>query len=96
MLCTRVYISQGVGVFSWFLANHENEHWATMNIAFRCFRGTSKYYICYHSNVSHDPYSMGIHVYVDSNWARDVNIRRSTSGYVFMIFGWVVTWMSNQ
>ena len=33
-------------------------------------------------------------VYVD--WARDLDCRRSTSGYVFKLFGGAISWMSKR
>ena len=37
---------------------------------------------------------LGVHGFVDSDWARDVDGRRSTSGYVFKLFGEEISWMS--
>ena len=31
-----------------------------------------------------------------TDWARDMDQRRSTSGYVFILFGGVVSWMSKK
>jgi hypothetical protein len=33
---------------------------------------------------------------VDYDWAEDVDRRRSTNGYVFQVFGGVMSWMSKQ
>jgi len=40
--------------------------------------------------------SLDIHGFVDADWARDLDQRRSTSGYVFNLFGGVVSWMSKK
>jgi hypothetical protein len=37
-----------------------------------------------------------IQVYVDYDWVGDVDRRRSTSIYVFLLFGGAVSWMSKQ
>ena len=34
--------------------------------------------------------------FVDADWARDLDQRRSTSGYVFSLFGGAVIWMSKR
>ena len=34
--------------------------------------------------------------YIDSDWARDVEIRKSTSGYVFHLGSNVVSWFSKK
>jgi len=39
---------------------------------------------------------LDIHGFVDVDWARDLDQRRSTSGYVFNLFGGVVSWMSKK
>jgi hypothetical protein len=37
---------------------------------------------------------VNVHGFVDINWARDMDRRRSTSGYVFKMFGGEINWMS--
>ena len=37
---------------------------------------------------------LDIHGFVDENWARDMDRRISTSGYVFNLFGGAISWMS--
>ena len=37
-----------------------------------------------------------IHCFIDANWVGDLDCRRSTSGYVFNLFGGVVSWMSKR
>ena len=37
-----------------------------------------------------------IHGFVDADWARDLNRRRSTNGYVFNMFGGAISWISKR
>jgi hypothetical protein len=37
-----------------------------------------------------------IHVFVDTDWAGDLDRRRSTSGYVFNLFGGAISWMRKR
>ena len=37
-----------------------------------------------------------IHGFVDADWARDLDRTRSTSGYVFNLFGEAISWMSKR
>jgi phosphoribosyl-AMP cyclohydrolase len=37
-----------------------------------------------------------IHGFVDVGWAGDLDRRRSTSGYVFNLFGGAISWMSKR
>ena len=59
-------------------------------------RGTSYYSIFYHGNSFGALYSVCIHGFVDLDWASDINSRRSTSGYVFTVFGGAISWMSKR
>ena len=59
-------------------------------------RGTSDYSLCYHGKSSGAPHSVCIHGFVDSDWAGDIDRRRSTSGYVFTMFGGAISWMSKR
>jgi len=61
---------------------------------FRYLRGTSEYSIFYHGNVSVPLYSTDIHGFMDSDWAGDIDNRRSTSAYVFTLFDGAISWMS--
>ena len=39
---------------------------------------------------------LDVHGFVDADWARDLDHRRSTSGYVFSLFGGAISWMSKK
>jgi hypothetical protein len=39
---------------------------------------------------------LNVHVFVDADWAGDMDQRRSTTGYVFKMFGGAINWMSKQ
>ena len=51
--------------------------------------------ICYQGRVGPDKV-LDVHGFVDVDWARDLDHRRSTSGYVFNLFGGVISWMSKK
>jgi len=93
MVCTRPTISQVVGVLSRFMTNPRREHWAAVKRVFGYLWDTSEYSICYHNDGLGDPHLMDIHVYVDSDWAWNVYRRISMNGYIFQLFGGVVSWM---
>ena len=46
--------------------------------------------------VTRNEHSLDIQGYVDSEWAGDVDRRRSTSAYVFTLFGGAISWMSKR
>eukprot|EP00253_Pinus_taeda_P026067 PITA_26067 len=62
---------------------------------FRYLCGTSDYGLCYQGRLGLDRL-LDICGFVDANWAGDFDQRRSTSGYVFNLFGGVVSWMSKK
>ncbi|XP_059076723.1 secreted RxLR effector protein 161-like [Cryptomeria japonica] len=96
MVCTRPYITQAVGVQSWFMANPKRVRWDAVKRVFRYLRGTSEYSLCFYGNPTGPQHSLSICGYVDSNWTGDIDNRRSISGYVFRLFGGVVSWMSKR
>lgn len=96
MVYTRLDIAQVVGVLSQFMANLGWVHWDAIKSVFKYLRGTLGYSICYHWNSSGAPHLVCIHGFVDSDWVGDVDRRRSTSAYVFTMFGGAISWMSKR
>eukprot|EP00253_Pinus_taeda_P019467 PITA_19467 len=95
VVCTRLDITHAVGVLSKFMSKPGKEHWTIVKQAFRYLRGTSDYGFCYQGRPGLDRV-LDIHGFVDANWVGDLDQRRSTSGYVFNLFGGVVSWMSKK
>ncbi|GLJ29753.1 hypothetical protein SUGI_0587340 [Cryptomeria japonica] len=96
MVCTRLDIAQAAGVLSRYMSNPGRVHWDAVKRVFRYLKGTSEYSLCYHGNSVADMASLDIHGYVDSDWAGDIDSRRSTSAYVFTLFGGAISWMSKR
>ena len=88
MVCTRLNISHAVGVVSRYMANPGKEHWLAVKWVLRYLRGTSDYCITYNRS------SEFVCGYVDSDFAGDLDKRRSTLGYVFTLAGGAISWMS--
>jgi len=57
--------------------------------------GASGYGLWYQGILGFD-IVLDIHGFVDADWAGDLDQRRSTSGYVFNLFGGAVSWMSKK
>ena len=64
-----------------------------MKQAFKYLRGSSDYGLCYQGRPRFER-MLDIRGFVDAEWAGDLDQRRSTSGYVFSLFGGTVSWMS--
>eukprot|EP00253_Pinus_taeda_P035204 PITA_35204 len=95
MVCTRPDIAHAMGLLSRFMSKPGKEHWITVKWVFWYLRGTSDYGLCYQGRPGLDRV-LDIHGFVDADWARDMDQRRSTSGYVFNLSGGAVGWMSKK
>eukprot|EP00253_Pinus_taeda_P027007 PITA_27007 len=95
MVCTRPNIAHAVGVLSRFMSKPGKEHWTTMSRVFRYLRGTSDYGLCYQGIPGLD-IVLVIRGFVDAKSTVDLDQGRSTSGYVFNLFGGAVIWMSKK
>eukprot|EP00253_Pinus_taeda_P034144 PITA_34144 len=95
MVCTRLDIAHAVGVLSRFMSKPGKEHWTSMKRVFRYLCGTSDYGLCYQGRLRLNRV-LDICGFVDADWAGDLDQRRSTSGYLFNLFGGAVSWMSKK
>ncbi|KAM2897932.1 hypothetical protein COP2_007520 [Malus domestica] len=81
MVCTRPDIAHAVGLVSRFMHNPGKMHWEAAKWILRYLHGTRNTGICFERNDRGiGKFSTG---YVDSDFASDLDKRRSTIGYVF-------------
>ena len=95
MVCTRPNIAHAMEVLSRYMSKLGKEHWTTVKRVFRYLRGIIDHEICYQGRVGLDRV-LNVHGFVDANWAGDMDQRKSTSGYVFSLFGGAISWMSRK
>ncbi|KAH9714593.1 hypothetical protein KPL71_020713 [Citrus sinensis] len=88
MICTRPDIAQAVGAVSRYMANPGGEHWIAVKRILRYIRGTSGVALCYGGS------EFTVRGYVDSDFAGDLDKRKSTTGYVFTLARAAVSWVS--
>ncbi len=74
MTCTRPDIAHAVGVVSRYMANPGKKHWEALKWVLRYLKGTVDHCLCYSDSQVH------MEAYTDSEWAGDVDSRRSTLG----------------
>ena len=86
MVCTRPDISQAVSVVSRYMANPGKEHWQAVKWILRYLKGTLNTCLEFGRN---DNTLVG---FVDSDYAGDLDKRRSLTGYVFCIGGCAISW----
>jgi len=82
-------LSHALSVVSRYMANPSKQHWNVVHWIFRYLRGTSS--ACLQFGKSSD----GLVGYVDSDYAGDLDKRRSLTGYVFTIGGYAVSWKAS-
>lgn len=90
MICTRPDIAQAVGVISRHMANPSGHHGKIVKRILRYIRGTSNVALCYGG------LEFTIKGYVDSNFTRDLDKRKSTISYVFTLAGGAASWVSKM
>ena len=95
MVYTRPYIAHAVGVLRKYMSKLGKEHWTIVNREFRYFPGTTNHAMCY-QGISGLDKVLYVHGFVYADWARDMDHRISTSGYVFNLFGGAINWMGKK
>jgi hypothetical protein len=85
---TRPDIAHAVGMLSRFVSSPRVQHWAAAKSVLRYLAGTKELGLLYGDRTKQ---FVG---YTDSDYAGDVNRRRSTSGFVFTFGGAAVAWSS--
>ena len=92
MVCTRPDLAYGIGVLSRFMSNPGKHHWHAAKWMLRYLKGTAGLGIVY-GRV--DKSSDQIQGYVDSDFAGDLDKRRSITGYVYTLCGGAVSWKAS-
>ncbi|CAL9237692.1 unnamed protein product [Arabidopsis halleri] len=87
MVCTRPDLAHAVSIVSRFMGQPGKEHWLAVKRIFRYMRGTSDVGLIYGGEAP----SL-IAGYSDSDYAGDVDSRRSMTGYVFTLGNSVISW----
>ncbi|GMP75523.1 hypothetical protein CsSME_00032577 [Camellia sinensis var. sinensis] len=90
MMCTRPDICYAVGLVSRYQSNPGPAHWKAVKRILRYLRGTADYTLCYQSS---DLHLVG---YCDVDWGGDLDERKSTSGYAFMLSDGAISWSSKK
>ena len=88
MICTRLDIAYAVGVVNRYMENPSKKHWEAVKGILQYLKGKRNMHICFGSKKA------CVEGYTDADYGRDVDKRRSTSGYVFMFIGGAVSWQS--
>ncbi|GJV09848.1 retrotransposon protein, putative, ty1-copia subclass [Tanacetum coccineum] len=89
MMCTRPDIAYAVSIVSRYLANPGKNHWEAVKWILKYLKGTVDVGLVYGRD-------QGKHVdvdgFMDADYHKDPDKGRSITGYVFMVYGYVVSW----
>jgi hypothetical protein len=92
-LGTRPDLSYAVGVLRRYSANPGPDHQRALDCVFKYLRATSDRGLVFQRGTEK---GLTLEGYADVDWANDVNNRRLTSGYVFMLASTAVSWSSKK
>lgn len=87
--CTRPDISQAVGVLSRFMSRPTRDHWKMARAVLSYLAGTPEVGLNFDGTEG-----LELKGFSDANHAGDIDTRRSTTGYVFILGGGAVSWAS--
>lgn len=90
-VATRPDLSFAVNLLSRFANNPGRAHWNALKHTLAYVKATLDYGITYFHHSSLHPFG-----YVDSDYAGDVDARRSTEGHIFFVGGGPVSWTSKR
>lgn len=90
---SRPDICYAVNTVSRFNNNPGKLHWIAVKRIVRYLKQTSKYKLCFQQQEDGPPRITG---YCDSDFASDIDERKSTSGYVFKMHGGSISWCSKK
>ncbi|XP_055633178.1 uncharacterized protein LOC129773576 [Toxorhynchites rutilus septentrionalis] len=93
MVTSRPDISAAVNYFSQFQSNPSEEHWVHAKRMLRYLRGTADHGLVYERSSVPIRQVVG---FADSNWATDVNDRRSVSGILFKLYEATICWSTRK
>ena len=88
---TRPDITFAVSSVAKYCSNPTQEHWIAVKRIMRYLQGTHNLGLLYKKSDSSDCVGFS-----DSDWAGDVDDRKSTSGYVFRVGGTSISWRSRK
>ena len=90
--CLTYVSTVAVVTLSQFMSDPIKEHWMGVKRMLRYIKGALSYGLKFSANDD----ACDLYGFSDANWARDVDNRRSTSGYVFKVDNSTVSWCSKK
>ena len=88
MVCTRLDISHAVGIVNMYMHKPDKRHWQAVKWILRYIQKTMDVSLLFERDDTLGPNVIG---YVDSDYAGDLDKRRSTTEYVFTFAGGLIS-----
>ena len=92
MLSFRPDLCYAVGYLGRFQQNPSEEHWVALKRVVRYLQHTSQMKLQYLKEEN----AQKLVGYVDADWGSNIEDRKSTTGYVFYVYGCPVSWCSKK
>lgn len=86
---TRPDIAQSVAYLAQYCKNPSTEHWCALKRVLRYLQGSKHLSMVYQKFDGNK-----LLAYSDADWAGDIEKRRSTSGFAFLLGGGAISWLS--
>ena len=93
---TRPDVAYAITSLSQFLQSPARPHWVALKRVLRYLKGTQDAQLVYRRIPGSADQALTVHGYSDSDWANDINDRRSITGWVFLLYGCAVSWQSRK
>ena len=92
IVCTRPDLSYAISVVSKYMVDPYKEHWYALKWVLRYIKGTLNKGLIFGVDIGYVSHEKVITGYVDSDFARCLDTRKSLTGYVFIAFGTTISW----
>jgi hypothetical protein len=91
MVCTRPDLALSIGVASRFMVSPRRRHWEFVKRILRYVQKTKSFGLKFVKGSG-----LKVEGYCDSDWGGDIDTRKSTTGYVFLMGGAAISWSSKR
>jgi hypothetical protein len=88
-VCTRPDITFIVGMLGWYQIDPGMDHWKAAKKVLRYLQRTKKYMLTFRKSDN-----LEVIGYLDSDFSDCVDSKKSTSSYIFMLVGGLISWKS--
>lgn len=92
MVCSRPDIAYAMSVESRFMANPGEHHWEALKWTMRYMNGSSNLGLMFKKQKEMNQPIIG---FVDSDFAGNIDTRKSLTGFIFTLYGTTISWKSS-